>query len=102
MKIPAIAALLVSLLALPGCSNAIRSAGIEATDMSPIQVGASRGSVEAVLGAPISSEKTDAGTIDTYKFSTGGAGGGDGPWRVSNNWDGTPASSFWSLLSKRS
>ena len=91
MKIPAIAALLVSLLAFPACSNAIRSAGIEATDMSPIQVGASRGSVEAVLGAPISSEKTDAGTIDTYKFSTGGAGGGDGP-----------ASSFWSLLSKRS
>ncbi len=48
--------------------------------MSPIQVGASRGSVKAVLGAPISSEKTDAGTIDTYKFDLGRAGGGSGPY----------------------
>ena len=60
--IPALA-LLVGLSA-GGCA-------ISPTDLSSIEVGAPRATVESRLGQPVSSEKTDIGSVDTYEYNQG-------------------------------
>ncbi|MCZ6609213.1 MAG: hypothetical protein O7A66_04310, partial [Alphaproteobacteria bacterium] len=61
---------------------------IQRTDLSPIKVGATRATVESLLGSPGKSMQTDSGRIDTYKYNMGytpppsrpgGSGGGCGP-----------------------
>ena len=47
--------------ALGGCT------GIEPTDLSLIQVGVARDSVEKILGQPVESTTSEIGTIDTYE-----------------------------------
>ncbi len=54
---------------------------IPPTDLSGIRVGATRATVEGVLGKPVKSMQTDSGKIDTYKYNRGdtptrGSGGG--------------------------
>jgi len=51
-------------LALGGCA-------IERTDLSAIEVGTSRETVEGILGKPVRSVETAAGTTDTYGYNKG-------------------------------
>lgn len=57
-----------------GCSNLMRSEGVEPTDLSTIKIGATRATVEAVLGAPIDSEVATDGRIDIYTYNFGKPG----------------------------
>ncbi len=82
IKQMAIAVVLLSGLGVVGCSNAIRSSSVKATDYSSIEVGATRESVESVLSSPIESTSFDEGKIDTYEYDRGHPGGGRGPWRI--------------------
>ncbi len=65
-------------------ATAVAACAIQPTDVSPIKFGATRATVEGVLGKPVKSVQTDTGRIDTYKYNrgytpTGGSGGsGDG------------------------
>ncbi len=57
----------------------LSACAIPPTDLSGIKVGATRATVEGVLGKPVKSMQTDSGRIDTYKYSmsytpTGGSG----------------------------
>lgn len=51
-------------LALGGCA-------IERTDLSPIEIGASRETVERILGKPVKSVETEDGRTDTYRYNKG-------------------------------
>ncbi len=57
-----------------GCSNLMRGEGVEPTDLSTIVVGATRVTVEGILGAPIDSEAATDGRIDTYTYNFGKPG----------------------------
>ncbi len=59
----------------------LSACAIPPTDLSGIKVGATRATVEGVLGKPVKSMQTDSGKIDTYKYNRGdtptrGSGGG--------------------------
>jgi TPR repeat protein len=61
-------------LALQGCAA---TEGIEPTDLSTVKAGASRADVEAVLGSPVETVKSDADeqyTVITYAYNRGAAG----------------------------
>ncbi len=57
--------------AVAGCSAVIAHKGIEATDLSSIQVGATRETVESVLGQPVKNITTETGKTDTYEYNRG-------------------------------
>lgn len=63
--------LLVVALANGGCSLAIVSHDIEATDLKPVHVGATRAEVEEVLGSPVASEAKGTQYVVTYEFDRG-------------------------------
>jgi hypothetical protein len=68
-----LAPIVLVLLALAGagCSAVISLEGIEATDLSSIQVGTTRETVESVLGRPVESVTTESGKTDTYEYNRG-------------------------------
>ena len=63
MRFVALFAVVIFALPIAGCSLAIRSQGIEATDLSAIVVGADRETVEGVLGSTIDRVETETGRI---------------------------------------
>jgi len=68
------AALVIAALVTPalgGCSFAIYSAEIDATDLSTIQPGASREQVEDVLGDAVAEEAVNGGVKATYQYDQG-------------------------------
>ena len=62
----AIMTLLISGLGATGCT-----AEIERTDLSSIEVGATRQTVESLLGKPVRSVVTEVGLTDTYRYNSG-------------------------------
>ena len=74
MRAFAMIAVLLLGLAVQGCSTAMRHEGVPATDLSEIQVGATRAAVESVLGQPVASSSTTTGKVDTYKYDAGRPG----------------------------
>ena len=56
---------------LGGCINFYRATGSEPTDLSAIQVGATRQTVERVLGEPVASGTEGSTQIATYEYSVG-------------------------------
>ncbi len=65
---------LVAGLGLGGCSIAIRATEIEATDLSPLRVGAPRQAVEDLLGEPIARGRDGPTTVATYLYDRGARG----------------------------
>ena len=60
----AIMSLLVSGLGITGCTG-----NIERSDFASIKVGATRQTIESLLGKPVKSVETYAGTTDTYRYN---------------------------------
>ena len=56
---------------LSGCTTYYRATGSEPTDLSAIQVGATRLTVERVLGVPVASRTEGPMQVDTYEYSLG-------------------------------
>ena len=87
MRFVALFAVVIFALPIAGCSLAIRSQGIEATDLSAIVVGADRETVEGVLGSTIDRVETETGRIDTYRYDRGRAP--DAARASSSGWSGS-------------
>ena len=60
----AIMSLLVSGLGVTGCTG-----NIERSDFASIKVGATRQTIESLLGKPVKSVETYAGTTDTHRYN---------------------------------
>lgn len=58
-------------LVLSGCSAIVAQNGIEATDLAEIKAGASRETVERLLGPPIGTITSKFGTADIYEYDRG-------------------------------
>ncbi len=71
MKLPAYIAISFVGLLVPGCSLAILGEDIERTDLSALELGATREEVESVLGKPISREPDKLGKIAVYAYDKG-------------------------------
>ena len=69
-----IVAALVAGVALSGCSLAIRGKRIEATDLSPLRIGAPRRVVEDLLGEPIARGRDGPTAVATYLYDRGAPG----------------------------
>ena len=74
MKAFLVAMALVAGLGLGGCSIAIRATDIEATDLSPLRLGAPRQAVEDLLGEPIARGRDGPTTVATYLYDQGAPG----------------------------
>ena len=64
-----IMSLLVSGLGVTGCTG-----NIERSDSASIEVGATRQTVECLLGKPVKSVVTEAGLTYTYRYNGGRSG----------------------------
>ncbi len=71
MRLPAHLAILCMGLLVQGCSLAILSADFEPTDLTSIEVGAARETVESVLGKPISNAPENIENIAIYGYDRG-------------------------------
>ena len=71
MKLQAYIAISFVGLLVQGCSLAILGEDIERSDLSSLEVGATREEVEAVLGKPISNEPDELGKIAVYAYGKG-------------------------------
>ena len=58
-------------LALSGCSAIVAHIGIEATDVGEIEAGASRETVERLLGPPVDTITSKFGTAEIYEYDRG-------------------------------
>jgi hypothetical protein len=74
MKSLAPAVLLCAGILVQGCSIAIRAKDIEPTDLSSLEIGATRAAIEGVLGEPIAHQAMPTGTVATYRYDGGSQG----------------------------
>ena len=74
MKLLAPVVLLCTGIVVQGCSIAIRAKDIEPTDLSSLEIGATRAAIEGVLGEPIAHQAMPTGTVATYRYDGGSPG----------------------------
>ncbi len=74
MKSLAPVVLLCAGILVQGCSIAIRGKDIEPTDLSSLEIGATRAAIEGVLGEPIAHQAMPTGTVATYRYDGGSQG----------------------------
>ena len=66
-------AVLILGLATQGCSSIVAAEGIEPTDLSAVEIGAARETVERVLGDPVDCANADDGKLCAYTYNRGRA-----------------------------
>ncbi len=84
MKSLAPVVLLCAGMLVQGCSVAILVEDIEPTDLSSLEIGATRAAIEGVLGEPVAHQALPTGTVATYRYDTGlpGASLSDPAWKT--------------------